>query len=83
MYENNSIDARTLPQIWRECTPLEQDAIRTKIKSRLSCSAVTAWSYCNGKFSPRSPLVQKEIARIIKSTLGVNVSHTTLFPQKQ
>lgn len=82
MYENNSIDARTLPQIWSECTPVEQDAIRGKVLSRLSCSNVSFWSYCNGHYSPRSILERKEIARIIKSTLGLNVSYSTLFPPR-
>lgn len=80
--ENNRIDARTFPEIWKSCTEAERIALRSTLIGKLECAPNTFWNYCQGNTTPQSTLVQKEISRAVKSILHVNVSYTTLFPNK-
>ena len=82
MYANDSLDARSFPQIWASCDSGQRQKLTNRISVRLECSSVAVWNYGKGNYSPRSINDKKEIVKIVKSLLGYNTSPETLFPEK-
>ena len=79
MYNKESIDARTFPQIWGCLTRGEQDELRYQLTRNGDCSRTSVYYWSKGT-TPVSLGMRKKVASTIKSALGLNVSHLTLFP---
>lgn len=81
MYNKESIDARTFPQIWETLTPAEQAELRYQLTRNGDCSRTTVFNWSRG-VSPVSIGLRKKVASTMRSALGLNVSHITLFPSR-
>lgn len=80
MYDKESIDARTFPQIWKSLTPAEQSELRDRLTRTGDISRTALFNWSTGKTSPASIGNRRRVATAINKFLGYNVSHLTLFP---
>lgn len=78
MYEKESIDTRTFPQVWNSLTRTEQAELRDVLTRNGRCSRVSVYRWTKGA-SPISPALRREVASVIRKTFGLPVSHMTLF----
>lgn len=76
-----SIDARTFPEIWETLSAPERSDLRVATISKIRCSDVTFYNWAKGATSPMSYPVKREVASVIKSTLGITVPPNLLFPR--
>ncbi len=79
MYDKETIDARTFPEIWETLSPAEQSELRFQLTRNGDCSRTAVFMWSKGVM-PKSLSVRKKVASTIKSILGLNVRHLTLFP---
>lgn len=79
MYNKENIDARTFPQIWETLTSSEQQELRFQLTKNGDCSKTSVFYWSKG-VTPASLGMRKKVAAAMKSYLGLNVSHLTLFP---
>lgn len=81
MYNKNDFDARSFPQIWETLTPAEQMELRFQLTRNGDCSRTSVFHWSKG-VTPVSLGMRKKVASVMKSVLGLNVSHLTLFPMR-
>lgn len=79
MYTKESIDARTFPQIWETLSAAEQSNLRYELTRTGEASRTSVYNWSKG-ICPVSVGMRKKVASTISRTLGLNVSHITLFP---
>lgn len=80
MYNNNSTDARTFPEIWGKLNQDEKSDLSAKLFAAKCCGTPqTIWNWGTGKTRP-APLVRKEIANVVSKFIGTRVFGATLFP---
>ena len=79
MYRKESIDARTFPQIWETLSAAEQSNLRYELTRSGEASRTSVYNWSKG-ICPISVGMRKKVATTISRTLGLNVSHITLFP---
>ena len=80
MEENKSvIDTRTFQEIWKSLTPVEQGHLRYQLiqDTTYTRQAINAWA--NGS-SPINKMARVAVAKTVNKVLGLNTSHTLLFP---
>lgn len=82
MYGKESTDARTFPQIWETLSVAEQSNLRYELTKSGDCSRVSIYNWSKGT-CPISVGLRKKVASTINRTLGLNVSHITLFPMNR
>ena len=79
MYRKESIDARTFPQIWETLSAAEQSNLRYELTRSGEASRTSVYNWSKG-ICPIAVGMRKKVATTISRTLGLNVSHITLFP---
>lgn len=79
MYTKESIDARTFPQIWETLSAAEQSNLRYELTKSGDASRTSVYNWSKG-LCPISIGMRKKVASTISRTLGLRVSHITLFP---
>lgn len=79
MYKKENIDARTFPEIWETLTPAEQSELRFELTKNGESSRTSIYNWSKGK-CPINVALRKKVADKMNKTLGLNVSHLTLFP---
>lgn len=80
MEENKTvIDARTFQEIWRSLTPVEQGHLRYQLirDTTYTRQAINAWA--NGSV-PINKMARVAVAKVVNRVLGINTTHTLLFP---
>lgn len=78
-YNKDSIDARTFPQIWGSLSSAQQSFLRYQLTRGGFCSRATVWNWSQG-VKPVSLATRKKVSQVLNSSLGVNTTHLTLFP---
>ena len=78
-YENCDIDTRTFPEIWKGLTPAQQSELRFQLIKSTSCTRQSVNNWTKG-VSPIYRDTRVRAAKCVNTTLGLNVNHTTLFP---
>jgi hypothetical protein len=81
-YETKSIDARSFPEIWETLQPAERSELKFAMIAKLRCTDVTFYNWAKGATMPVAYSAQRDIAGVIKSTLGLSVSPKFLFPAR-
>lgn len=81
-YETKSIDARTFPEIWETLQPADRSELKFAVVAKLRCSDVTFYNWAKGATTPVAYSARRDIAGVIKSTLGLSVSQKFLFPAR-
>ena len=79
MYTKETIDARTFPQIWETLSAAEQSNLRYELTRNGECSRTSVYNWSKG-MCPISVALRKKVADKMSKTLGLRVSHITLFP---
>ncbi len=79
--QNSVFDARTFPQIWQGLTQSQQSELRYQLTRNADCSRQSVYNWSKG-ITPISLAMRKKVAATMGKTLGLNVSHITLFPSR-
>ncbi len=83
MSENNLVDTRTFPEIWRDLSVDEKAELRGRLLNSKVCQTVqTVNNWGAGRFMPTNLVVRKEAARVISLYLKVKTLPGVLFPMK-
>ena len=78
-YNKETVDARTFPEIWETLSAAEQSNLRYELTKTGDASRTTVYNWSKGT-CPISVGMRKKVASTMNRTLGLNVSHLTLFP---
>ena len=82
MYDKETIDARTFPEIWKSLSSAEQSELRDRLTRSGDISRTALYYWSLGKKTPASLGNRRRVAVAINKFLGYNVSHLTLFPTR-
>lgn len=78
-YNKETIDARTFQQIWETLSAAEQSTLRYELTKSGDASRTSVYNWSKGK-NPINVGLRKKVAATMNRTLGLRVSHLTLFP---
>ena len=82
VYKENSIDARSFPEIWAALSVDEKEELVYELLKSRCCTTRTAirqWGRAVRR--PANILTQETVAKAIHKVLGIRVHRTTLFPR--
>lgn len=81
MYEEKSIDTRSLGEIWLSLSAQEKEDLRFALisaKTAKTRQAIHLW--VTGKRNPGSEVLKDKVAQIVSKQIGKKVISRTLFP---
>lgn len=83
MYEKDAYDLRSFPEIWESLTKDRRDELHLRLLNAKVMKAPNTLRYWSlGKTAPASPVIKKEIARVVGNFLGKKINYATLFPSR-
>lgn len=77
--ENNSIDTRTLPQIWESLSPERQKELRPDLMKVLSVNERTVYNYTRGIRKVKSANDRRALSDFLNKELNLNTRAQFLF----
>lgn len=79
MYDKDSIDARTFPQVWGSLSPAEQEELRYQLVRSGVCTRQSIWNWSRGG-RPQTMDVRRRISAMLNRHLKIKTTQLTLFP---